>query len=355
MRMQLKLTSKERLVLYGLARYPGLSDIDLASNIGVDRSTIFKSKRKFRDWKLIKLLNVPSGEAVGAEILTSVFVKYNPTAPFEVRKGSPSYQNWVNYPNCVSHIATDTDSVSTFYSRSLTDFRVNFDPIIDEYYRNDFVEDIHYFHYPFQVSSYSADAALAVDGLFDLTRSDLSGEIMPPKAALTEDSRLTEKDKLTLYAFVKYPMLSDLELSRRTGISRPTISGKRTKFFQSGLLTREAYVDWQKIGCELMSFYHVRIRHGHDREDLSQVYQAFRRIGAPLYSYMQPGEIFGAFLSTGYPDLKSRMDKELRALSAKGLIEERPMLVIMPLTEIKASKIDYAPMVAKMLDVSKEI
>ncbi|HPM26319.1 MAG TPA: Lrp/AsnC family transcriptional regulator, partial [Methanothrix sp.] len=263
--MQLKLTSKERLVLYGLARYPGLSDIDLASNIGVDRSTIFKSKRKFRDWKLIKLLNVPSGEAVGAEILTSVFVKYSPTAPFEVRRLSPPYQKWLSHPNCVSHTATDTDSVSIFYSRSLTDFRLNFDPIIDEYHHNDFVEDIQYFHYPFQVSSYTADAALAVDGLFDLSRSDLPVQVMPPKEALNDEGRLTEKDKLTLYAFVKYPMLSDLELSRRTGISRPTISGKRTKFFQSGLLSREAYVDWQKICCELMSFYQVKIRHGHDR------------------------------------------------------------------------------------------
>ena len=44
MRMPLKLTSKERLVLYGLARYPGLSDIDLASNIGVDRSTILRAR-----------------------------------------------------------------------------------------------------------------------------------------------------------------------------------------------------------------------------------------------------------------------------------------------------------------------
>ncbi len=353
--MQLKLTSKERLVLYGLARYPGLSDIDLASNIGVDRSTIFKSKRKFRDWKLIKLLNVPSGEAVGAEILTSVFVKYSPTAPFEVRRLSPPYQKWLSHPNCVSHTATDTDSVSIFYSRSLTDFRLNFDPIIDEYHHNDFVEDIQYFHYPFQVSSYTADAALAVDGLFDLSRTDLPVQVMPPKEALNDEGRLTEKDKLTLYAFVKYPMLSDLELSRRTGISRPTISGKRTKFFQSGLLSREAYVDWQKICCELMSFYQVKIRHGHDREDLSTVYQAFRRIGAPLFSYLQPGEIFGAFLSIGYPDLKSRMDRELRTLSAQGLIKERPMLVIMPLTEIRSIKIDYAPMVAKMLDIEKEI
>jgi len=49
------------------------------------------------------------------------------------------------------------------------------------------------------------------------------------------------------------------------------------------------------------------------------------------------------------------MDKELRALSAQGLIKERPMLVIMPLTEIRSIKIDYAPMVAKMLDIEKEI
>ncbi len=354
--MQLKLTSKERLVLYGLARYPGFSDIDLASNIGVDRSTIFKSKRKFRDWKLIKLLNVPSGEAVGAEILTSVFVRYKPTAPFEVRRESKSFQDWTGYPNCVAHVSSNTDSVSIFYSKSLTDFKMNFDPIIDGYYHSDFVEDIYYFHYPFQVSSYSADAALAVNNLFDLGRTDLPEEIIPPKPlALTDESRLTEKDKLTLYAFVKYPMLSDLELSRRTGISRPTISGKRTKFFQTGLLFREAYIDWQKICCELLSFYHVKIRHGHSREDLARVYRALRNVGAPLFSILQPGEIFGSFLSTGYPELKSRLDAELRNLWADGLVSERPMLVIMPLSEIKAAKISYSPMVAKMLGVGKEI
>jgi len=72
-----------------------------------------------------------------------------------------------------------------------------------------------------------------------------------------------------------------------------------------------------------MVFYHVRLRHGHDREDLSRVYRAFRQIGAPLFSYLQPGEIFGSFLSTGYPELKSRMDRELQNLWANGLIAER--------------------------------
>jgi DNA-binding Lrp family transcriptional regulator len=353
--MQLKLTSKERLVLYGLARYPGYSDIDLASKIGVDRSTIFKSKRKFRDWQLIKLLNVPSGESVGAEILTAVFIRYKPTAPFEARRNTKAFADWMSYPNCVSHVSTDTDSVSAFYSRSLTDFKVNFDPFIDEYFQNNFIEDIWYFHFPFQVSSYSSDAALAVDTIFQLGRPDQAKEIFQPNLPLNEESKLTEKDKLTLHAFVKYPMLSDLELSRRTGISRPTISGKRTKFFQSGLITREAYVDWQKICCELMSFYHVKTRHGHDTQDLSRVHAAFRKVGAPLFSYLQPGEIFGAFLSSGYPELKNRMDIVVRDLAAQGLIAERPMLVIMPLREIKVNKVDYSPMVGQMLGVGKEI
>jgi DNA-binding MarR family transcriptional regulator len=352
--MQLKLTSKERLVLYGLARYPSFSDIDLASNIGVDRSTIFKSKRKFREWQLVRLLNVPSGEAVGAEILTAVFIKYMPTAPLEVRQRTKANQDWSNDQNCVYHVSTDTDSVSVFFSPSLTDFKMNFDPLMDEYFLKDFIDSVHYIHFPFQVTNYSSDASLAVNNIFDLARTDLSEEIIAHKS-FVEDSHLTEKDKLTLYAFVKHPMLSDLELSRRTGISRPTISGKRTKFFQSGLLTREAYIDWQKICCELVSFYHVRIRPGSDREDITKIYKAFQRVGAPLFGYLQPGDIFGAFLSMDYPELKSRMNKEIRMLSSEGLIQERPEMVIMPLTEIKATKIDYAPMVASMLDVGKEI
>jgi DNA-binding Lrp family transcriptional regulator len=353
--MELKLTSKERLVLYGLARYPGLSDIDLASRIGVDRSTIFKSKRKFRDWQLIKLLNVPSGDAVGAEIVTVIISRFRPTAPFEKRQGTSAFQGWTAHPDCVYHISTDTDSISVFYSKSLTEFKVNFEPVVDEYCQSDFLEEIHYLHFPFRLSSYSADAALAVDSIFGLERADRVEDILPARPEPSEDSRLTEKDKLTLYAFVKYPMLSDLELSRRTGISRPTISGKRTKFFQSGLLGREAYVDWQKICCELVSFYHVKIRPGHSREDLKTIHRAFRRAGAPLFGYLQPGEIFGAFLSTGYPELKSRLDREIRALSQEKLIDERPSLVIMPLREIRMTRIDYAPMVAEWLGIDKDI
>lgn len=350
--MDLKLTSKERLVLYGLSRYPGLSDIDLAARIGVDRSTIFKSKRKFRDWQLIKLLNVPAGESVGAEILTGVFSTYRPTTEIDPKVGGP-FTQWLEKPGCVFHTMTASDSVSIIYSRSLTEFKKNFDPFIDDYWQKGILEDVHCFHYPLQMTKYSADACLAVNDIFELAKDDLPRDLTSLKAP-PDSSKLTDKDKLTLYAFIKHPMLSDLELSRRTGISRPTISGKRTKFFQTGLLNREAYIDWQKICCELLTFYQIGIKSRRE-EDLLKVHRAFRKIGAPLFSYIQPGESFGAFLSEGYPDLKKRMDLALKELFEQDLIDKRPMLLMMPLSDIGTAKIDYAPMVAELLGIHKEI
>jgi DNA-binding MarR family transcriptional regulator len=351
--MELKLTSKERLVLYGLARYPGLSDIDLATMIGVDRSTIFKSKRKFRDWQLIKLLNVPSGRAVNAEIMTVVFSRYKPLATKEVRMRSQAHSGFMNHPDCVYHTFSDTDSVSILYSRSLTSFKKEFDPFMDEYRSMDFLDEVRYMHYSLDMTSYSPDACLAVNDIFELAREDVPLELPYPKES--EDlSKMTEKDKLTLYSFVKYPMLSDLELSRRTGISRPTISGKRTKFLESGLLSREACIDWQKICCELITFYSIKISDV-EGEEMITAKKALRKMGAPLFNYIQQGEVFGSFLSSSYPDLKKRVDSGVMEMAQQGLLEERPKLVIMPLSEIAFTKVDYAPMVARMLGITKEI
>jgi DNA-binding MarR family transcriptional regulator len=352
--MQVKLTSKERIVLYGLARYPGLSDIDLASKIGVDRSTIFKSKRKFRDSQLIKLLNVPSGMAVGAEILTVVFAKFKPIASQEVRDRERTSEKWLNHPNCVFHISSNTDSVSMLYFSSLTDFRSSFDPLIDDFRDKNFIDDLSCIHYPFQLTDSSYDVASAVNTTFDLERTDVPNTIEDKEAA-ARTPRFTEKDKLVLYAFVKYPGLSDLELSRRTGISRPTISGKRNKFFQNGMLSREAYIDWEKLGCELLSFFHINVRPKAMRSDLLDVHNSLRRIGAPLFSLFQPGSAMGSFLSHSYPELKRNMDIELRALAEQGLIDDGTRHVIIPLREIKVKKINYSPMVREMLGIGKDI
>jgi DNA-binding MarR family transcriptional regulator len=343
--MELKLTSKEKLVLYGLARYPGLSDIDLASLIDVDRSTIFKSKRKFRDWQLIRLLNVPAGGALGAEILSVVFMRFSPGVG-----GRESISEWILSPSCVYCIATATDAFSLVYSRNLTEFKKRAESILSGYRQNGVLEDFICVHLCVELASYQYNVPAAVSKIFGLDRRDVAPaplSLMPMDAL-----KLSEKDRLTLYAFVKYPNLSDLELSKRTGISRPTISGKRSRFFDANILLREAHVEWERICCELMCLYHIRMRQNVSYHDAGSL---LSMMGSQLFCYMQPGDVCGAILSSSFSDLKDGMDAFVKSAFERDRIDGRPYMVIMPLRSLKVLKLDYAPAVAEMLGIEKEI
>ncbi|MCX8207593.1 MAG: Lrp/AsnC family transcriptional regulator [Methanothrix sp.] len=343
--MELKLTSKEKLVLYGLTRYPGLSDIDLASSIDVDRSTIFKSKRKFRDWQLIKLLNVPSGGAIGAEILSAIFMRFPPGID-----GRESLSEWTMSPSCVYCVATATDAFSLVYSRNLTEFKKRSESILSRYRQSGMLEDFRCVHLCVELSSYQYNVPAAVSEIFRLDRKDVSSghvSLMPADA-----SRMSDKDRLTLYAFVRYPSLSDLELSKRTGISRPTISGKRSRFFDANILLREAHVEWQRICCELMCFYHLRIRQDVSTHDAGSL---LSMMGSQLFYYMQPGDVCGAMLSSSFSDLKEGVDAFVNSAFERDLIDKRPYMVVMPLRAMRVMKLDYAPAVAEMLRIEKEI
>lgn len=343
--MELKLTSKEKLVLYGLTRYPGLSDIDLASFIDVDRSTIFKSKRKFRDWHLIRIINVPPGGALGAEILSVVFMRFSPGID-----GRDSLYEWTMSPSCVYCVATATDAFSLVYSRNLTDFKKRAESILSRYRQSGTLEDFRCVHLCVELAGYQYNVSAAVSDIFRLNRKDAPPA--PVSLMPADVPRMSEKDRLTLYAFVRYPSLSDLELSKRTGISRPTISGKRSRFFDANILLRETHVEWQRICCELMCFYHLRTKQDVSSQDVGSL---LSMMGSHLFYYIQPSDVCGAMLSSSFSDLKDGIDAFIKNTSERGLIDGKPYIVIMPLRAMRVKKLDYAPAVAEMLRIEKEI
>ncbi len=345
--MEIKLTSKEKLVLYGLSRYPGQSDIDLSSLIDVDRSTIFKSKRKFRDWQLIRLLNVPSCGALGAEMLSMVFMRFSPRID-----GRESLTEWMEMPDCVLCAATNTDAFSLVYSKNMTEFKRRSERILNSYQLNGVLKDYRCVHCSVELTEYHYNVSAAINEMFDLGRSDIPRESIPLKPS--DVVRFSEKDRLTLYAFVKYPSLSDLELSKRTGISRPTISGKRVKFFESNILNREVYIEWQKICGELLCFYHLRMKRL-DEEVLRDIGELLRNIGFHLLYYLQPGDVCGVMLSPSYTHLKGCLDALVHDALEMDLLCEDPYTMIMPLRTMALKKLDYAPVTAEMLGIKKEL
>ena len=84
--MKSKLTHKEKLVLWGLAEYPGLKDNELSKKLGIKRRTFGAVKTKLKNNRVFSTSVFPDFNALGCEILTICYGTFNPLTTFEDRK-----------------------------------------------------------------------------------------------------------------------------------------------------------------------------------------------------------------------------------------------------------------------------
>ena len=71
------LSNKERTVLFGLVKYPGLNDIELADRVNASRMTIGKTRKKLMSQNMIRTINIPNLEMIGFELLVVTHGKFN--------------------------------------------------------------------------------------------------------------------------------------------------------------------------------------------------------------------------------------------------------------------------------------
>jgi len=67
----MKLTSQEKMVLYGLTRYPELSLRELSKVLGINYWSVYKIQDKFRRKRIIKEVVIPNYRALGFELLVA--------------------------------------------------------------------------------------------------------------------------------------------------------------------------------------------------------------------------------------------------------------------------------------------
>lgn len=80
-----RLTTIEKRVLYGLVNYPELPDSKISAKINVTRQVISKLKKSFEDDGLIKTIKVPNLKILGYEILVMGHNFHNPLTPISKR------------------------------------------------------------------------------------------------------------------------------------------------------------------------------------------------------------------------------------------------------------------------------
>lgn len=116
----IRLSKKEKRVLYGLVRYPESSDNNIADKFGVSRQAVSNIKKRFMKEDLISTRRVMNFEYTGCNLLTFGHIYFGPKAPIETRKNGLDYT--IKYASVFVGISNNFENVAIAATRNYPEY-----------------------------------------------------------------------------------------------------------------------------------------------------------------------------------------------------------------------------------------
>ena len=82
---QFELTEKEKLMLYGLVKYPTMTDKQLSEKLKLKQSTVTSIRNRLKEKEYFKKLIIPRLENMGCQMLVTIYTSFSPLIPLEER------------------------------------------------------------------------------------------------------------------------------------------------------------------------------------------------------------------------------------------------------------------------------
>jgi DNA-binding Lrp family transcriptional regulator len=351
------LTSKERLVLYGLVRWPELNDIELSKRISCKRPTVTAIRNKLRERGMYADVIVPNLGMIGCEILAVRYGSFNPMKKYRSRR---KYSSLNRFPEVFFKKSSDMQRIAMSAFANFTDVMRYVEYSSIAYSKNKLAsegETRHVF-FPLRLSR-----TLRFLDYAPLLRHSFRISLPEDKPALDlapmEDTvrEFSENEKLVLYAIVKYPHLNDGEISKRVSMTRQSVNKMRRKFEKEKVIRRIRIPDVEKLGYEIMLFLHFSSNPEYTMEDRKE---GIRRV---LSTYPEITTLVASNLETvvigfekTFTDLQKDYGQFLSAYKKSNYLTKEPFDMIFPTHEIKESiNGRYHPLLRKIFNIKKEV
>jgi hypothetical protein len=177
--------------------------------------------------------------------------------------------------------------------------------------------------FPFEMSSIFRffDFRRILSSLFDLNSDSI--ESNQSWFNNTRSIELSEKEQKVYVALVKHPLATTQQIGQKVGVSRHTISRMKKRFFDLNLMKNVIIPDMQKLGFEILAFYHIQFNptKSPDKKDLSYL------DSSSTFFFAQ--RKFEMVLLSAYPTYQDykidKMDK-IRYLKENGYISYTPLV-----------------------------
>ena len=347
------LNENEKLVLYGLVRYPLLNNRELSETIGLNQSTVTVIHRKLKERGYIRKVRIPMLQEFGCEILAVTYGTFSSYVPLETRlqmsKGAADRHDEVFWA-----VSDSTQGISFQMSKNYTNARMNIEELEKVYRRENLTREpsISLLVFPFELTNIMNffDYGQFLKQAFEI--DDKRKEKAESQEKVIPNINLNEKEKLIYHALIKYPQLSDKELAEQINISRYKIARDRKRFEESSLIRTVRVVDLKKIGFEILVLNHFIFDMDISSENKEKGIKELMNKKQPIF--MAAGEMDGVSLVPykSFEDYREYSGKIADINKRHGLISKETIsLLFSTKTMTIINNHDYAPITHKILDI----
>lgn len=324
---KIPLTVKERRTLYGLVRHPSINGTMLARLLGLKPGTVNLIRTRLLQEGYYRHVCIPNIEALGHKFIHLTYSvqreENNTLKPAVLRHFKMIFKN---LHERTFFIGTGLDSLAITITRSWLDFKQLQDMLEIELrrYGLDF-ETYRILHFPLRGSempnffNYANITAKAL-GL------DVERHEMPFRHF--DGGRLTKNEAKVLLSLLERPLQNISELSKRTGLSSPTVCKLRSALMKKNALIHLNIPDFAKLGLGMFVFNHWYCEPGKsevsfDEDDFFSV----------------RGNVEQASFSV-YPDYGAAKEA-LQSRMSRIKLKQKPFTLFMPLQGIRYQKFDF--------------
>ncbi len=254
---RVSLTDKEKIVLWGLCRWPLLNDEELSGKLELKRSTLTAIKNRLRGKSWFSLKYIPNFAKLGCEF----FGVFDGKSGGKIRK--LNLDSLKKMPEVVLSNYRDEKFFGVFVSDKYVVFRKFLERFEEEnkealrlgFNENSFFYDLE----DFELRDFSE----IVNSLFGLRRKEKAkvydfknmaskgvSSAQVTSVGVDKGNSLNVNERRVLHAMIRNPEMSSTEIAKKVWVSKPTVIKVRNKLLEEGFVYALVVPDFRKMGLE---------------------------------------------------------------------------------------------------------
>ncbi len=351
----MKLSKNEKVILWGLVRYPMLNDRQLSDKIRVRMSTLNAIKNKMKRMGLIYDRIVPNVEIMDYEILSVTWT----TLSRSIKK-SPDIESLKNMFNDHSNTYTAMVFGDTLFFLSLyknyTGYKISENDIMEQLKKHGLLVEgrIHSTLYPIAISSlpknfdYTSvlERAFGIKPVRDPKEKDRNMMRIKAKEKI---HHLSKKEKIILKGILEAPDLPDNKIASMLDTTRQAVARHKKELLELGVIKKTRVIDYGKLGfnilCLVEGFYEKN-------EGVRETGPDVEKLHLPSFFAVYGGsETTSLSLFKDFKQFTQSREKYTEALKEYCQIRSEPSInLFSPSDTITIKHQEYLPLIKNFLD-----